>query len=48
MGVTISTGVASIRGSESIDRLLQRADEALYAAKSGGRDQVCTEATVAR
>ena len=48
MGVTISTGVASIRGSESIDRLLQRADEALYAAKSGGRDQVCIEATAAR
>lgn len=38
---TISVGVASIRGSESIDRLLQRADEALYRAKSEGRNRVC-------
>ena len=38
---TISVGVASIRGSESIDRLLQRADEALYRAKSEGRNRAC-------
>jgi len=38
---TISMGVASIRGSESIDRLLQRSDEALYRAKSEGRNRVC-------
>ena len=38
---TISVGVASIRGSESIDRLLQRSDEALYRAKSEGRNRAC-------
>lgn len=38
---TISVGVASIRGPESIDRLLQRCDEALYRAKSLGRNRVC-------
>ena len=48
MGVTISTGAAAVRGSETIDRLLQRADEALYAAKSGGRNQVRGEARAAR
>ncbi|SFM75009.1 GGDEF domain-containing protein [Marinobacter zhejiangensis] len=38
---TISIGVASIEGSESIERVLQRADEALYRAKNLGRDKVC-------
>ncbi|KEF31186.1 hypothetical protein D777_02339 [Marinobacter nitratireducens] len=38
---TISVGVATTREGESIDRLLQRADEALYAAKKAGRNQVC-------
>lgn len=38
---TISVGVASITGSESIDRLLQRSDEALYRAKSLGRNRAC-------
>ena len=38
---TISIGVAGIQGSESIDRLLQRADEALYRAKNLGRNQAC-------
>lgn len=38
---TISVGVATIQGSESIDRVLQRADEALYRAKTQGRNQVC-------
>lgn len=41
LNVTISVGVASIRGSESVDRLLQRADEALYRAKTLGRNRVC-------
>ncbi|KPP98217.1 GGDEF domain-containing protein [Marinobacter sp. HL-58] len=41
INTTISIGVATIEGSESVDRLLQRADEALYRAKSGGRNQVC-------
>ncbi len=40
--LTVSAGVATIHGSESIDRLLQRADEALYRAKRQGRNQVCS------
>ncbi len=39
---TISAGVAVPRSAaETIDGLIQRADEALYTAKSRGRDQVC-------
>jgi diguanylate cyclase (GGDEF)-like protein len=39
---TISIGVSEIQGKESIDRLLQRADEALYRAKTLGRNRVCS------
>jgi diguanylate cyclase (GGDEF)-like protein len=39
---TISIGVSEIHGKESIDRLLQRADEALYRAKTLGRNRVCS------
>jgi diguanylate cyclase (GGDEF)-like protein len=38
--VTCSFGVAERRAGESIDRLLRRADTALYEAKSSGRDRV--------
>lgn len=41
IAATISVGVATISGSESVDRLLQRADEALYRAKTQGRNTVC-------
>lgn len=46
---TASMGVASISEHESIDKLLQRSDEALYLAKARGRNRVCTyeEATPA-
>ena len=41
--VTVSMGVASFRSGESVDTVLARADEALYAAKEGGRNRVCLE-----
>lgn len=38
--VTASVGVACRQGDESLDALVQRADDALYAAKIAGRDCV--------
>jgi diguanylate cyclase (GGDEF)-like protein len=38
--VTISIGVSQFDGTESMDRLIGRADDALYAAKQGGRNRV--------
>lgn len=38
-GETVSAGIAQWDGSESIEDLCKRADEALYAAKEGGRDR---------
>jgi diguanylate cyclase (GGDEF)-like protein len=40
--VTMSAGIACYEGGEPApERLLEMADEALYNAKSGGRNQVC-------
>ena len=39
--VTASFGVAELRAGESWDSVLKRADDALYAAKNGGRNRVC-------
>jgi two-component system cell cycle response regulator len=45
LGVTISIGVAAaIAGCDHRDRLLKRADDALYSAKSAGRNRVITSA----
>lgn len=38
--VTISIGVAMLQGDDSLDSLMNRADEALYAAKGAGRNLV--------
>jgi len=37
--VTVSVGVATMRPSETPEDWIRRADQALYAAKSGGRDR---------
>jgi diguanylate cyclase (GGDEF)-like protein len=39
-GVTISFGLASIRGESTLESLLREADERLYAAKNTGRNRV--------
>ncbi len=39
--VSISVGVTSYRSGEDLGTLLKRADEALYRAKTGGRNRVC-------
>jgi len=40
---TISIGVATYRKKSSVDAIIGRADHALYGAKTGGRNRVCTE-----
>ena len=40
--VAVSAGIAHSTGTESIRSLLMRADEALYEAKSAGRNRVQT------
>tara|TARA_B110000211_G_C14091255_1_gene559289 strand:+ start:6659 stop:7804 length:1146 start_codon:yes stop_codon:yes gene_type:complete len=43
--LTSSFGVATYYKNIDIDYLLKNADKALYAAKAGGRNQVCVETT---
>ncbi|HEU4376139.1 MAG TPA: bifunctional diguanylate cyclase/phosphodiesterase [Telluria sp.] len=40
LGVTVSIGVAEFRAGESIAQTVARADEALYLAKSSGRNRI--------
>ena len=44
VNITASFGVAQLRGKESIEKLFERADKALYQAKETGRNKVCVEA----
>lgn len=44
--LTLSIGVACFRRGERLEALVQRADQALYFAKTNGRNRVATEADV--
>ncbi|MBC2837095.1 diguanylate cyclase [Paragemmobacter straminiformis] len=41
--VTVSVGLAIGRGGETLDRLIDRADRALFSAKAKGRNRVATD-----
>ena len=44
--ITVSIGVGSYRSGEEVNALIDRADQALYAAKTGGRNRVVNENAV--
>lgn len=46
--VTMSIGVAVLHSADTIESLIERADQCLYAAKENGRNQVMTEADLNR
>jgi two-component system cell cycle response regulator len=46
MSVTVSIGVAHRRAGEALDSVVDRADRAMYAAKTSGRNRVCAATSV--
>jgi diguanylate cyclase len=48
IAVTISAGVARFRPEESIEELVQRADQSMYLAKRIGKNTVCSEDDLAK
>jgi len=46
INVSVSMGTAALQEGDAIDTLIDRADNALYQAKTLGRNRVCTEATM--
>ena len=45
IALSVSIGIATYQALDSLTSLIQRADEALYSAKSCGRNQVCAAIT---
>lgn len=41
--ITISVGVSTFKGGDTVQTMIERADSALYLAKRTGRNRVCTE-----
>ncbi len=47
LNITVSFGIAQVSQNEALRSLIRRADEALYQAKNGGRNRVCSATRLA-